>query len=116
MACMNENPYQAPAEDGEATGRKPVSVGRRIAVICIFPCLLIAAFCLLSIGVGVVFFATNSGISMGFRDWLYAGLYLLNAATWTATAWAIWANRSRRSSQPSWPTYWRWPSPMRRDR
>lgn len=95
MVDMEENPYKAPSDDDFAVNQKRVSLGRCLAVICIAPCLLIAAVCLFSIGLDLVLIALVSGIDFTWMHLAWWTLYLLNAATWAATAWAIWANRSR---------------------
>lgn len=95
MVCMNENPYQAPPADGEMTERKRVSLGRRIALLCIFPCLLIVAFCLVPVGCAILEIAAVRSMDLSSAESILTALYFMNAATWSATAWAIWANRSR---------------------
>jgi hypothetical protein len=88
---MEENPYKSPVEP--ASSRSKVTIGRRIAVVLMVPCILMAVWFFVSI----VLLATlifTSEVPVGWTVWQF-GVYLLNAATWGATAWAIWANRSR---------------------
>lgn len=88
---MDENPYKAPVEQAPIGSK--VTIWRRIAVVLIVPCILIAAHSFVSIAVMVALIATSKEPV----DWsvLQFGVYLLNGVTWSATAWTIWANRSR---------------------
>ena len=95
MVGMEENPYKAPSDENFATDRKRVGLGRCLALICIFPGLLIVAYCLFAIGVGVIAVALDARTGFPWMYLVWWVLYAVNAATWTATAWAIWANRSR---------------------
>ena len=95
MVGMDENPYKAPSHDHSATDRKKVGCGRCLALIGIFPCLLIVVYCLFAIAVGVIAMAVDSRIGFPWKYLVWWTMYAVNAATWTATAWAIWANRRR---------------------
>lgn len=95
MVGMEENPYKAPSDDALVAGQKRIGFGRCLTVICIVPCLVIAAVCLFAIGLDLALIALVSGIDFTWMHLAWWTLYLLNAATWAATSWAIWANRSR---------------------
>lgn len=92
---MNENPFLAPAEDRAATDRKPISLKRRIALFWIVPCLLIVAFCLIPIGCAILEIVTVRNMDLNSAESVLTAIYFMNATTWSATAWAIWKNRSR---------------------
>lgn len=65
-------------------------------MISILPCLLIVAgFFLGAITIPLLHVLTLPKTVITSVDWVYGAIYLLIGATWTATAWAIWANRPR---------------------
>lgn len=95
MAAMDENPYKAPAEDARASSRKTIGVGRHFILIVAFSCALVSALSLFAFGLTVGEIATAQGIAASQMYAVWAGVFLMNAATWAATAWALWSKRSR---------------------
>ena len=92
---MDENPYKAPTNDGQTSGQKTPGLGRRVTVILAFPCFLIAGLSLFALGLaaGEIAAVPNMGASRMYM--MLAAVFLISAATWGATGWALWTNRSR---------------------
>lgn len=95
---MDQNPYKAPAADGESERQTSFAWRRWLAVTFALPSLLISGFCLC-----VIFAVIEELIAWPWKTprppWseIVAGLgfYSASALTWGVTAWASWKGRGR---------------------